>query len=144
MIQIFLTIIYLTIQSFFDLKTRNVSNKLSWALIFVSIGLMAYFSLFNPIVFLEWVLGMGVVGIFFWKIKKWFPSQFGSGDFWGILTIQALNPSIPFILVSIPIYATATILGFIYSLKKGNEIPFFPFLLGSSIFWLLIIGSYYF
>lgn len=137
MFNIFISIIFLLYQSKLDLKNKNVSNKLSWAMFYVGLVLVTINSFVNPMLFITWLLGVLIVGLFFWKIKKWFPSQFGSGDYWVLLALQSLNP-LP-IAGTLITFSLGAILLFIYSTKTGKEIGFIPFLLTG--YAILLIAS---
>lgn len=126
MFNIISSIIFLLYQSKLDLKDKNVSNKLSWFTFYVGLALVTINSLVSPMLFVTWLLGVITVGVFFWKIKKWFPSQFGSGDYWVLLALQSLNP-VP-IAGTLITFSLAAIILFAYSLKTEKEIGFIPFL----------------
>jgi len=139
MLEFFISLIFLSYQSFFDLKSKEVKNKLSWAMFYVGLGFAVMYSLVNPIYFVEWLIGIVIVGLFFYFIKKWFPNQFGSGDFWVLIALQSLNP-MPFIGSTFVVFSLAAVLLFVYSIKTGKEIGFLPFLaiaylLFSSFVW---------
>lgn len=142
MIGVYLTLFYLVIQAFLDQKTGFVNNYVSWAMIFLSIPIVALniLATSNLFIGIEYLIGLITVFLLFFFIKKHFTKEFGGGDFWGVLTIQALNPTQPFILMSLVVYSFAAILGFLYSKKtKREDIRFFPFLLVS---YLLVAGYF--
>jgi len=135
---IVLSLIFLCWQSKLDLKDKNVSNKLSWITFYIGLVLVTLISLNNPILFITWLLGILITSLFFYKIKKTFPSQFGSGDLWMLIGLQALNPH-PIASVLI-IFSIAATLHFVYTIKKEKEIGFAPFLLTAyPIFLFLLI-----
>jgi prepilin signal peptidase PulO-like enzyme (type II secretory pathway) len=146
MIAFVLSMFFLLVQSFYDVKSRNVKNWFSWIFFYIGLILAVWYSFSSVLFFVEWLVGVVVVGLFFWKIKKWFPAQFGSGDFWMILSIQSLNPS-P-IASSFIIFSISAIIAFVYSLKYAKEVPFAPFLaMGYLIFvplWFVVSNTLFF
>lgn len=127
--------IYLAYSAHRDIKTRHLNNKLAWALIYVGLILAVLESIiFNPIYFFVWIGGLLLVTPFYYYFFKLGREKdsFGGGDFWMLLTTQALLPALPVPAITLLAYAIGGITLAIFSrfYKKSSEgLPLAPFFL---------------
>jgi Flp pilus assembly protein protease CpaA len=134
---------YMIYCSYTDVKRRTINWKISAILFYVGLGLALGESLLDPRYFLAWIMGLIFVvplAYYFFKIGHE-KDEFGGGDFFMLITLQALFPSFPIPGATLLIYAGSAVLVWIFSKFKKNPegYPLAPFLLISMLIFTLIV-----